>query len=79
MIRGYEDLLVGIVSVTLGLLLGIAAATDWHWYYSLRTARFLEARLGRGGVRCLHSLLAVGLISLGIAVAAGYRFSLFGR
>jgi len=79
MIHGHEDILVGAVSVALGLFIGLAAACNWHWYYTLRSARFLEKRLGRAGARCVHGVLALGLIGLGIAVGTGFRLPVFGR
>ncbi len=71
MIHGYEDQFVGIVAVSLGLFILGASVLNWNWYYSLGSARFLERRLGRNGARLFHAFLAVGLITLGIAVAQG--------
>jgi small neutral amino acid transporter SnatA (MarC family) len=76
-IRGYEDLFIGIVAMVLGSLLAAAAAVNWSWYYSLRSARFLESRLTRTGARIVHGLLGLGLIAMGLALAAGYRWQLW--
>ena len=53
MIRGYEDLFVGTVAVVLGLFLVVCAVMNWEWYYSLRTARWLQTTAGtqRGSMR----------------------------
>ena len=42
MIRGYENLFVGSIAVALGVLLISCAITNWQWYYSMRTARWLQ-------------------------------------
>ena len=77
MIRGYEDLFVGTVAVVLGALLVTAASVNWAWYYSLRSARFLESKLTRTGARIVHGLLGLALIAVGLAVAAGFRWQLW--
>ena len=74
MIGRSEDLFVGIVAMALGTLLVTAAATNWSWYYSLRSARFLDAKLTRSGARIVHGLLGLTLILVGLAVACGFRW-----
>ena len=78
MMQGYEDLFVGTVSCALGVFFITTAATNWAWYYSLRSARFLEKRLGRTGARLVHALLGMALIALGVTIALGIRLG-FGR
>lgn len=78
MIQNFADQFVGIAAVCVGLFVGAAAATNWPWYYTLRSARFLEARLGRTGARMVHAVVALGLIALGIAIATGHRYPVFG-
>jgi len=77
MIRGYEDLFVGVVAIALGSMLVTAATVNWSWYYSLRSARFLESKLTRTGARIVHGLLGLALIAVGLAVAAGFRWQLW--
>jgi small neutral amino acid transporter SnatA (MarC family) len=73
MMGGHEDLFIGSVSVGLGLILIAAAATNWPWYYTLRTSRFLESKLGRGGARMFHAVTGTLLIALGVAITCGLR------
>jgi small neutral amino acid transporter SnatA (MarC family) len=77
MIRGYEDLFVGGVATAIGLLLVTAACVNWSWYYRLRSARFLEAKLTRTGARIVHGLVGLTLIALGLCIAAGFRWQLW--
>ncbi len=79
MIHGHEDQIVGVIAMLVGLVMGTAALTNWSWYYTLPTSRFLEHRLGRHGARLVHGILALGLVALGIATYAGWRLPLFGR
>lgn len=78
MLRGYENLFVGCVSVVIGLLLIKAAVTNSQWAYSLGTAQWLQRHLGRTGTRLFHALLGLALLALGVAVARGYRWPLIG-
>jgi small neutral amino acid transporter SnatA (MarC family) len=77
MIHGHEDLFVGLVAVTLGVGLLTAAAINWSWYYSLRSARWLESHLTRTGARVCHGLLGLGLVALGVLIAVGWRWQLW--
>jgi small neutral amino acid transporter SnatA (MarC family) len=77
MIGGHADLFIGIVATVLGTLLVVAAATNWAWYYSLRSARFLESKLTRGGARLVHAILGVALAAMGLAILAGFRWHLW--
>ena len=79
MIRGYEDLFVGGAAIALGLFLISCAVRNSEWFYSMRTARWLQRALGRRGARVVHTLLGVGLIVLGVAIAQGYRWPPGGR
>lgn len=79
MIHGHEDLFVGTASVILGCFLIFSAITDWDWYYSPRTARWLQRWLGRRGARCVHTLLGIALVALGVAIMLGYRWTPGGR
>lgn len=79
MIQGHEDLFVGTAAVVLGLFLIVCAVSDWDWYYSVRTARWLRQWLGRRGTRIVHALLGVVLIVLGVTIAIGYRWTLASR
>ena len=77
MIRGYEDLFVGSVATAIGLLLVTAAVANWSWYYSLRSARFLESKLTRTGARIVHGLVGLALVALGLAIATGFRWQVW--
>lgn len=77
MIHGHEDTFVGLVAVALGVGLLTAATVNWSWYYSLRSARWLESHLSRTGARWFHGLLGLGLVALGILIAAGWRWPLW--
>ncbi|MFW6170479.1 MAG: immunity 17 family protein [Planctomycetota bacterium] len=79
MIHGHEDLFVGTAAVVLGLFLIVCAVSDWDWYYSVHTARWLGHRLGRRGARIVHALLGVVLIVLGVTIVLGYRWTLASR
>lgn len=74
MIHGYEDLFVGCAAIALGGFLIGCAAKNSEWFYAMRTARWLQRVLGRGGARIVHTLLGIGLIILGVAIAQGYRW-----
>ncbi len=78
MISGYEDLFVGIVAISIGLFLICSAVVNWNWFYSLRTARWLQQLFGKNGARLVHVLLGLILIALGTAIALGYRWTLVG-
>jgi hypothetical protein len=73
-IRGHEDLFVGIVSIGVGVSLLLAAGLNWEWFYELPFPRWLSRRLGRPVARLIHASMGGGLIALGIAVARGVRF-----
>ncbi len=74
MIHGHEDSFVGLTAIAVGAGLLAAAAANWSWYYSLRSARWLESRLTRAGARWFHGLLGLGLIALGALIATGWRW-----
>jgi small neutral amino acid transporter SnatA (MarC family) len=76
MMQGHEDQFVALVSVLLGLFFIICGTANWQWYYTLRSAQWLQQWLGRGGARTFHVLLGVSLIALGAAIALGYRWIL---
>ena len=78
MIRGYEDLLVGTLAAMMGVVLVFCAVLNWEWYYSLRTARWLQKMLGRNGARFVHTLLGLSIVAMGVAIALGYRWTLIG-
>jgi small neutral amino acid transporter SnatA (MarC family) len=72
MIRAYEELFVGSVSVALGLFFFFVAVLNWDWYFSLRSARIIQRCFGRIGARIFYLLLGIGLVGLGIAIALGF-------
>ena len=74
MMGDYEGIFVGSVAGALGLFLIVAAATNWSWYYALRSARFFESKFGRTGTRLFHAALGVALIALGFCIATGVRW-----
>ncbi len=78
MIQQHADLLVGLVAMALGGGLLTAAAVNWPWYYSLRSARWLESFLTRTGARVGLGLLGLVLLTLGVLIAAGCRWRLWG-
>lgn len=78
MIHSHEDLFVGLVAIAVGGGLLAAAAANWSWYYSLPSARWLTSQMTRTGARLFHGLLGLGLIVLGILIAAGWRWQLWG-
>jgi hypothetical protein len=71
------DLFIGVVSLLVGTGLVTAAAVNWSWYYSLRSARFLEAKLTRTGARLVHAAVGLALIAMGVALLAGFRWQLW--
>jgi small neutral amino acid transporter SnatA (MarC family) len=72
MIRAYDELFVGSVSVALGLFFFFVAVLNWEWYFSLRSAQIIQRGLGRVGARIFYLLLGTGLLGLGIAIALGF-------
>ncbi len=78
MIRGHEDGFVGLTAITVGASLVAAAAGNAPWFYSLRSARWLESHLTRTGARVFHGLLGLALIGLGVLIAAGWRWPWWG-
>lgn len=67
----FVDLLVGGVSILLGILAIGAALLNWSSSYTLWVARNIVDRLGRGYARVFYALLGVALIGLGVAIALG--------
>jgi small neutral amino acid transporter SnatA (MarC family) len=72
-----SDLAVGTVTICLGIFLLGVAAVNWHWFYTLRSARLLQTCFGRLGARCVHAALGLALVALGVAITMGYRLPLF--
>lgn len=67
------DLLVGAVSVLLGLFLAGGASLDAPWLMQLAKPRRLADMIGKPGARIMLALLGLSLIGLGIAIASGWR------
>lgn len=65
------DILVGLVSMALGVFSSSAAAFNWDWYFKLQKSRWLVSLCGRTGARVFYAILGLGLIVLGAALAAG--------
>jgi small neutral amino acid transporter SnatA (MarC family) len=68
----HDEVFVGGVAVALGLFFLAVAASNWDWYFSLRSARLMGRLLGRSGARIFYALLGAGLVTLGVAIACGF-------
>ena len=62
---------LGLVFAAIGLFAICAAGLDWEWFMNHRKARFLVGVLGRAGARVFYAILGIGLVVLGVLVAAG--------
>ena len=67
-----SDVLVGLISVGLGLVVVIAAWQNKDHYFELKKTAWLQGRLGRAGLRVFCFLLGLLLVVLGIAIAYGF-------
>ncbi len=77
MMHDHGDLFIGVVATLIGTGMIVVAATNCPWYYSLRSARFLESRFSRTGARVLHAFLGLALLAMGVALLAGLRWQLW--
>lgn len=78
MSESYADVFVGSMAIALGLTLLVAAVSNWSWFYTLRSSRWLEAVLAHTGARIAHAVMGSGLIALGWAIMQGFRWQLLG-
>ena len=69
---GGLGMVVGAVSVVLGLTGLVAAIGNWDRYYQLDKVRWLETFWGRRGVRLIYGVVGMLLIALGVAIAMGF-------
>ena len=68
-----QDIVVGVVSVGLVLLLIAGAVLDGPWLMQLTRPRMLASALGRPAARLVLGLIGFALVALGIAIALGWR------
>ena len=67
-----QDVFVGTVAVSVGLLALTSAIGNWDWPYRLGMARRVESRFGRRGARIFYAILGALLVALGVAIALGF-------
>jgi hypothetical protein len=67
-----QDLLVGGISIVLGLVCLAVAVGNWDWFYQLRLARRIQSAWGRRGARIYYAVLGAALITLGAAIMSGW-------
>ncbi|MBP89359.1 MAG: hypothetical protein CMJ64_22045 [Planctomycetaceae bacterium] len=68
----YQDLFVGAVAVSLGVLGLLASIRNWELCYRSWKTEWIKGVGGRLAVRAIYALLGLGLISLGLAIAGGF-------
>ena len=68
----YQDLFVGAVAVSLGVIGLLASIRNWELCYRTWKIEWIEAFGGRMAVRAVYAVLGLGLISLGLAIAGGF-------
>jgi len=68
-----QDLFVGGISITLGVVALAAAIGNISVFFQTRRAAWLEGRWGRGGVRLTFAVAGTILILLGFTIIAGFR------
>jgi len=68
-----QNVVVGMVACSLGLILIAGTALDASWLMELGRPRLLAAAIGKPGARLALGLIGLGLIALGIAIALGWR------
>ncbi|MEX2559513.1 MAG: immunity 17 family protein [Pirellulales bacterium] len=62
---------LGLALVALGAFTITGAVMDWNWFMEYRTGRMWIGILGRGGTRILYGLLGIGIMLVGVLLAAG--------
>ena len=67
------DLVVGTLSIALGVALAAGALIKDSWLMSLAKPRLLAEAIGPRAARVLIALVGVGLVVLGVAIARGWR------
>ena len=68
----YQDLFVGAVAVSLGVLGLLASIRNWELCYQSWKTEWIESLGGRVAVRAVYAMLGLGLIGLGVAIAGGF-------
>lgn len=68
-----QDIVVGAVSIGLGLALLTGAIANGPWLMQLRKVRALTDSFGGPAARLLIALIGAGAIGLGAAIAVGWR------
>lgn len=68
----HQDVFVGAVAVALGVLGLLAAVRNWELCYQSWKTEWIESLGGRIAARAAYGLVGLGLISLGLAIAAGF-------
>ena len=67
------DLIVGTLSIAIGVGLAAGALIKDSWLMSLAKPRLLVEAIGKPAARVLITALGVSLIVLGVAIARGWR------
>jgi hypothetical protein len=67
------DLVVGALSIAVGVGLAAGALIKDSWLMSLAKPRLLAEAVGKPAARALIIALGIGLIVLGVAIARGWR------
>jgi hypothetical protein len=67
------DLVVGTLSIAVGVGLAAGAIMKDSWLMSLPKPRLLVEAIGPRAARVLITALGIGLIVLGVAIARGWR------
>lgn len=68
-----EQILIGTLAASLGLLSLFAAATCWQPAYRLRSVRFIQQQLGHVAARLFFAAMALVLLALAAAILLGVR------
>lgn len=68
-----EQILIGMLAASLGLLSLFAAATCWQPPYRLRSVRFIQQQLGDAAARLFFAVMALLLLALAAVILLGVR------
>jgi hypothetical protein len=70
-----HDWFVGGVSIMIGSVLAIAAASNSAKFFEFAKPRLLAEAIGRGQARLFFVCIGLFFVVLGIAIVSGYRIA----
>lgn len=67
------DLLVGGISVVLGIVCLLASLVPIAWFYQLPKAQWVSRHWGAGAARAFYGILGLALVIWGAVIASGWK------